>query len=293
MFEGAHTALVTPFNDKGMIDPDAFRAIIDRQFDNGIKGIVPCGTTGESSTLSTEEHHLVIEMAVKQNQGRGLVIAGTGSNSTREAIDLTQAAEKAGADAALLVTPYYNKPSQEGLFQHYKAIALSTDLPLMLYSIPGRCHIQIEVETCVRLAEACPNIRAVKEAGGITDRVRQLRAALPAEFEILSGDDALTVDFMKEGAVGVVSVAGNLIPGAMADLTAAMLEHRTGDAEAIHAKYAPLFNAFLKLDTNPVPIKAALGLAGACRPKLRLPMVEMSDAKVEELRATLADLGLI
>lgn len=293
MFEGAHTALVTPFNEKGMIDPDAFRALIDRQFDGGIKGIVPCGTTGESSTLSTEEHHLVIEMAVKQARQRGLVIAGTGSNSTREAIDLTQAAEKAGADAALLVTPYYNKPSQEGLYQHYKAIALSTDLPLMLYSIPGRCHIQIDVETCVRLAHDCPNIKAIKEAGGVTERVRQLRAALPAEFEILSGDDALTVDFMKEGAVGVVSVAGNLIPGPMADLTRAMLENRIGDAESIHAKYAPLFNAFLKIDTNPVPIKAALGLTGACRPKLRLPMVEMSAEKVEELRSILAEIGIL
>lgn len=293
MFEGAHTALVTPFNEKGMIDPDAFRALIDRQFDGGIKGIVPCGTTGESSTLSTEEHHLVIEMAVKQARKRGLVIAGTGSNSTREAIDLTQAAEKAGADAALLVTPYYNKPSQEGLYQHYKAIALSTDLPLMLYSIPGRCHIQIDVETCVRLAHDCPNIKAIKEAGGVTERVRQLRAALPAEFEILSGDDALTVDFMKEGAVGVVSVAGNLIPGPMADLTRAMLEKRIGDAEAIHAKYAPLFNAFLKIDTNPVPIKAALGLTGACRPKLRLPMVEMSGEKVEELRSILGQIGIL
>lgn len=293
MFEGAHTALVTPFNEKGMIDPDAFRALIDRQFDGGIKGIVPCGTTGESSTLSTEEHHLVIEMAVKQARKRGLVIAGTGSNSTREAIDLTQAAEKAGADAALLVTPYYNKPSQEGLYQHYKAIALSTDLPLMLYSIPGRCHIQIDVETCVRLAHDCPNIKAIKEAGGVTERVRQLRAALPAEFEILSGDDALTVDFMKEGAVGVVSVAGNLIPGPMADLTRAMLEKRIGDAEAIHAKYAPLFNAFLKIDTNPVPIKAALGLTGACRPKLRLPMVEMSAEKVEELRSILTQIGIL
>jgi 4-hydroxy-tetrahydrodipicolinate synthase len=293
MFEGAHTALVTPFNEKGMIDPDAFRALIDQQFDNGIRGIVPCGTTGESSTLSTEEHHLVIEMAVKQTRKRGLVIAGTGSNSTREAIDLTQAAEKAGADAALLVTPYYNKPSQEGLYQHYKAIALSTDLPLMLYSIPGRCHIQIDVETCVRLATDCPNIRAIKEAGGVTERVRQLRAALPAAFEILSGDDALTVDFMKEGAVGVVSVAGNLIPGPMADLTRSMLEKRVGEAEAIHSKYAPLFNAFLKIDTNPVPIKAALGLAGVCRPKLRLPMVEMSAEKVEELREALVAVGLL
>jgi 4-hydroxy-tetrahydrodipicolinate synthase len=292
MFEGAHTALVTPFNEKGMIDPDAYRALIDKQFDNGIKGIVPVGTTGESATLSTEEHQLVIEMAVKQAKKRGLVIAGTGSNSTREAIDLTQAAELAGADAALLVTPYYNKPSQEGLFQHYRAIAQSTELPLMLYSIPGRCHIQIDVETMVRLAEF-PNIRAIKEAGGVTDRVVQLRAALPPEFEILSGDDVLTVDFMKAGAVGVVSVASNLIPGAMADLTRAMLEGRIADAEAIHEKYAGLFSALLKLDTNPVPIKAALGLTGECRPKLRLPMVEMSDEKVAELRTALVALGLV
>lgn len=292
MFEGAHTALVTPFNEKGMIDPDAYRKLIDKQFDNGIKGIVPVGTTGESATLSTEEHQLVIEMAVKQAGKRGLVIAGTGSNSTREAIDLTQSAELAGADAALLVTPYYNKPSQEGLFQHYRAIAQSTELPLMLYSIPGRCHIQIDVETVVRLAEF-PNIRAIKEAGGVTERVVQLRAALPPEFEILSGDDVLTVDFMKVGAVGVVSVASNLIPGAMADLTRAMLEGRVADAEAIHGKYADLFSAFLKLDTNPVPIKAALGLTGECRPRLRLPMVEMSDEKVAELRSTLVALGIV
>ncbi len=293
MFEGAHTALVTPFNEKGMIDPDAYRKLIDKQFKNGIKGIVPVGTTGESATLSTEEHHLVVEMAVKQTAKRGLVIAGTGSNSTREAIDLTQAAELSGADAALIVTPYYNKPSQEGLYQHYRAIAQSTELPIMLYSIPGRCHIQIDIETVVRLATDFPNIRAIKEAGGVTERVRQLRAALPPSFEILSGDDVLTVDFMKAGAVGVVSVASNLIPGAMADLTKAMLEGRVGDAELIHARYAELFGAFLKLDTNPVPIKAALSLVGECRPKLRLPMVEMSAEKVEELRAILATLGLV
>jgi len=292
MFEGAHTALVTPFNEKGMIDPDAYRTLIDKQFDNGIKGIVPVGTTGESATLSTEEHQLVIEMAVKQAKKRGLVIAGTGSNSTREALDLTQSAELAGADAALLVTPYYNKPSQEGLFQHYRAIAQSTELPLMLYSIPGRCHIQLDVETVVRLAEF-PNICAIKEAGGETERVVQLRAALPPEFEILSGDDVLTVDFMKAGAVGVVSVASNLIPGAMADLTRAMLEGRIADAEAIHEKYAALFSALLKLDTNPVPIKAALGLTGECRPKLRLPMVEMRAEKVAELRSTLVALGIV
>ncbi len=293
MFAGAHTAVVTPFSDKGTVDTEAFRQLIDKQFNNGIKGIVPVGTTGESATLSTEEHHRVIEIAVKQASGRGLVIAGTGSNSTREAVDLTQSAEMAGADAALLVTPYYNKPSQEGIFQHYSVVAQSTELPLMLYSIPGRCHVEIEVDTAVRLAEAHSNIRAIKEAGGVTERVRRLREALPEEFEILSGDDALTVDFMKEGAVGVVSVASNLIPAAMADMTKAMLENRLGDAEAIHAQYDALFRAFLQLDTNPVPIKAALGLTGECLPKLRLPMVEMPKEKVDQLRKILASLELL
>lgn len=293
MFEGAHTALVTPFSPNGTIDSEAFRNLIDKQFENGIKGVVPVGTTGESPTLTTEEHHRVIELAVKQTHGRGLVIAGTGSNSTREAIDLTQAAELAGADAALLVTPYYNKPSQEGLFQHYRAIAESTELPLMLYSIPGRCHISIEVETISRLLEECPNVKAIKEAGGVTERVRQLRAALPADFDILSGDDALTVDFMKEGAVGVVSVASNLIPDTMSGIVSAMLDQRVGDAEALNSKYAPLFDALLKLDTNPVPIKAALGLIGQCGSNLRLPLTEMPDEKVQELRSILESLDLL
>lgn len=293
MFEGAHTALVTPFSENGMIDTDSFRKLIDKQFNNGIKGVVPVGTTGESATLSTEEHHRVVELAVKHTAKRGLVIAGTGSNSTREAISLTQAAEEGGADAALIVTPYYNKPSQEGLFQHYRAIAESTELPIILYSIPGRCHVQIDVDTTVRLAEECPNIKAIKEAGGVTERVRQLRAALPDEFEILSGDDALTIDFMKEGGVGVISVASNLIPKAMADIATAMLEKRVSDAELINAKYSGLFSAFLQLDTNPVPIKAALSLVGECRPTLRLPLVEMPDEKVDELRAILAGLNLI
>ena len=293
MFAGAHTALVTPFTVDGTVDTDAFRAIIDRQFEAGIRGVVPVGTTGESATLSTEEHQRVVELAVKQTGDRGLVIAGTGSNSTREAVHLTQAAELAGAHAALLVTPYYNKPSQEGLFQHYRAVAESTELPIMLYSIPGRCHIQIDIETIQRLMEACPKIRAIKEAGGDTERGRQMRASLPGDFEILSGDDALTVDFMKEGATGVVSVASNLIPEAMASLTTAMLEDRVADAEAIHAKYGELFTAFLSLDTNPVPIKAALSLTGACLPKLRLPMVEMPEEKVAELRATLVSVGIL
>lgn len=293
MFAGTHTALVTPFTGHGhSVDADAFCALIDRQFEAGISGVVPVGTTGESPTLSHEEHIRVIELAVQHTAKRGLVIAGTGSNSTDEAITLTQSAEKAGADAALLVAPYYNKPSQEGLFQHYKMIADATEIPLMLYSIPGRCGIAIEVETVTRLAEACPTIKAIKEAGGSAERVSQLRAALPAEFEILSGDDSLTLPFMSVGACGVVSVASNLIPSVMADLVKAMAEGRLADAQAIHGKYYPLFSSFLKLDTNPVPIKTALGLVGRCSPDLRLPMVPMTEAKVAELRATIEELGI-
>ncbi len=294
MFAGAHTALVTPFTGHGhSIDAHAFCELIDRQFANGISGVVPVGTTGESPTLSHEEHVRVIELAVQHTAKRGLVIAGTGSNSTDEAITLTQAAEKAGADAALLVAPYYNKPSQEGLYQHYKLIAEATELPLMLYSIPGRCGIAIELETVVRLAETCPKIRAIKEAGGSTERVSQLRAALPDDFEILSGDDSLTVPFMSVGACGVVSVASNVIPGVMSDLVIAMAEGRLADARALHRKYYPLFSAFLKLDTNPVPVKTALGLMGHCSPDLRLPMVAMAMDKADELRATMRALGLV
>ena len=228
MFAGAHTALATPFLKDGTIDADSFRNLIDSSFDHGITGVVPVGTTGESPTLSHEEHSLVIELAVKHTHGRGLVIAGTGSNSTREAVEMTQHAQEAGADAALLVTPYYNKPSQEGLFQHYTAIAESTDLPLMLYSIPGRCVVEIAVDTMARLAGNCPNIVALKEAGGDVQRVIDLKSALPEDFEILSGDDGLTVDFMKAGGVGVVSVASNLIPGVMADMVKAMLDGNEG-----------------------------------------------------------------
>ncbi len=293
MFAGTHTALVTPFTGHGhAVDAHAFCALIDKQFEAGISGVVPVGTTGESPTLSHEEHIRVIELAVQHTAKRGLVIAGTGSNSTDEAITLTQAAEKAGADAALLVAPYYNKPSQEGLFQHYKLIAEATEIPLMLYSIPGRCGIAIEVETVARLAEACPTIKALKEAGGSAERVSQLRAALPDDFEILSGDDSLTVPFMSVGACGVVSVASNLIPAVMVDLVKAMGEGRLGDAQALHRQYYPLFSAFLKLDTNPVPIKTALGIAGLCQPDLRLPMVPMTEEKVAELKGTLQELGI-
>lgn len=293
MFEGAHTALATPFLEDGTIDAESFRYLIDASLDNGIRGVVPTGTTGESPTLSHEEHCRVIELAVKQTQGRGLVIAGTGSNSTREAIAMTQHAEQTGADASLQVSPYYNKPSQEGLFEHYKAIADATNLPIILYSIPGRCVIEIAVDTVVKLAEACPNIRAIKEAGGVTQRVIDLKSALPSDFEILSGDDALTYEFMKAGGCGVISVASNLVPKVMADLVQAMLEGREADAVALHNQYSPLFEAFLKLDTNPVPIKAALEIAGLCTSRVRLPLVNLTGEKTESLRQTLSQLGIV
>jgi 4-hydroxy-tetrahydrodipicolinate synthase len=293
MFEGAHTALITPFNDAREVDEPAFRAIIDEQFDNGISGIVPVGTTGESPTLNNQEHRRVIEIAVEQAAGRGHVIAGTGSNSTREAITMTKFAEEAGATASLQVCPYYNKPSQEGLFQHYKAIGEATKLPIILYSIPGRSVIEITVETQQRLHQACPNICAMKEAGGDSARIGEIHAALPDSYETLSGDDALTIEFMQRGAKGVVSVAGNLIPKAMADLVAHMLAGEENEAAAIDKEFSPLFNAFLKLDTNPVPIKEAMALAGKCNPLLRLPMVPLTAEKRAELKATLTELKIL
>lgn len=292
MFEGTHTALVTPFRN-GDIDEDAFRKLIDLQFENGIAGVVPVGTTGESPTLNHDEHIRTIELAVEFTAGRGHVIAGTGSNSTQEAIDLTIAAENAGANAALLVCPYYNKPSQEGLYQHYRAISQASGLDLILYSIPGRSSIQIDSETTARLQSDCPNIVGMKEAGGNVERVTELRALVPDTFEILSGDDALTVEFMKAGAVGLISVASNLIPKVMADLTKAMLDGETAAAEALHAQYEPLFSGFLRLDTNPVPIKAALGLAGRCDPYLRLPMIQLGPEKLADLKGIMEDLGLL
>ncbi|MEM7145517.1 MAG: 4-hydroxy-tetrahydrodipicolinate synthase [Verrucomicrobiota bacterium] len=292
MFQGTHTAIVTPFRD-GDFDEAAFRSLVDTQLENGIKGIVPVGTTGESPTVSHDEHRRIIEVTVEQTAKRALVIAGTGSNSTREAIALTQDAEQAGADACLLVAPYYNKPSQEGLFEHFKAIAEATSRPIVLYSIPGRCVIEIGVETTARLAEACPNIVAIKEAGGSVERVNELVQALPDTFQILSGDDSMTLPFMAAGGVGVISVASNIIPAEMAALTQAVLDGNITEAQTIHKKYYRLFHTLLKLDTNPVPIKAALGLMGRIDPSLRRPMAPLSESATAELRHVLRELNII
>jgi 4-hydroxy-tetrahydrodipicolinate synthase len=292
MFAGTHTAIVTPFKN-GRIDEAALKQLIDDQFAGGVTGVVPCGTTGESPTLDYEEHERVVKLTVEFAAGRGVVMAGTGSNSTREAVQMTEEAEAAGATAILQVAPYYNKPTPEGLFQHFKAVAQATKLPIMLYSIPGRSGIEIGVDVVARLVEACPNICAMKEAGGTPERVNQMRLALPHSFEILSGDDSLTLPFMSVGAVGVVSVASNIIPGPVSEMVQLALQGRYLEARAIHERYYPLLAAFLKLSTNPIPIKTAMGLAGKIDPELRLPMSPMEPAKVDELRATLKQVGVL
>ncbi len=266
---------------------DAFKALIDRQVAAGITGIVPVGTTGESPTLGSKEHLEVIQAAIEFADKRLLVVAGTGANSTSEAIELTQAAEEMGADASLQVCPYYNKPSQEGVYQHYKSVADNTGLPLMLYSVPGRSVIEISVETVARLATDCPNVIANKEAGGSVDRVNQLVQAVPEDFQILSGDDPLTLPFMSCGAVGLVSVASNLIPEVMVNLVARCLEGEYAEALELQKRYYPLLSGLMSLDTNPVPIKSAVALQGHCSDEIRLPLVNLSQSKTEALRSLL------
>jgi 4-hydroxy-tetrahydrodipicolinate synthase len=289
-FAGAHTALVTPFRD-GHFDTTAFRNLIEEQIAGGISGIIPVGTTGESPTLDHEEHLKVIEVAVQTANKRCKVIAGTGSNSTSEAVSLTQAAEKAGADAALLVAPYYNKPSAEGLYRHFAAIAEAVKIPLVLYSIPGRCGIEIGVDTTARLARDFKNIVAIKEAGGSVERVNQLRASLPPEFEILSGDDSLTLPFMSVGAIGVISVASNIIPAQVSSMVRHYLAGEVNEALTIHQKYYPLFKD-LFIEPNPVPAKFALARLGKMSADVRLPLCEMTPANVQRLTETLTKLGL-
>ena len=291
MFAGTYTALVTPFH-KGRVDEGAYQKLIRDQVRGGVDGIVPVGTTGESPSLGFDEHIWVIELAVRAAKGRVKVLAGTGANSTAEAIHLTRAAEAAGADGSLQVTPYYNKPSQEGLFQHFKKIAHATRLPIILYSIPGRCNIAIEVPTVQRLAKACKNIVGIKEAGGDADRVSQLRAALGQAFTILSGDDALTLPFMAVGAEGVISVASNIIPRQIAKMVNAFAAGKAAEALKLHQKYYPMFRD-LFIETNPVPTKAALAMLGRCAEEYRLPLCKMSAANRAQLARTLKDCGVL
>ena len=285
MFRGTFTAVVTPFRN-GDVDLAAFEKLIEAQIAAGITGVVAVGTTGESPTLTHEEKEKMIQRTVKIANGRCKVLAGTGTNSTHGAIEATKFAEKAGVDGALLVAPYYNKPSQEGLFRHFKAIADATSLSVMLYNIPGRCSVDIAADTVVRLAETCRNIVSIKEASGSVERVGELRRRLPKEFTILSGDDSLTLPFMAVGAVGIVSVASNLFPAEVCALVRACESGDYKSAEAMHRKMFPLFKD-LFIEPNPVPVKTALAWRGAMSAEVRLPLCEMAEANQGRLRTTL------
>lgn len=291
MFTGTYTALVTPFRD-GKLDEAALRRLIQLQVKAGIDGIVPVGTTGESPTLDYDEHLRVIEWSVKCADKRLKVVAGTGANSTREAVYLTQEAAKLGADATLQVAPYYNKPTQEGLFQHFSVIAAATRLPVILYSIPGRCGVEIGVETVARLATEHPTVAGIKEAGGNPDRVSQLKAACGPKFSILSGDDGLTLPFMSVGAHGVVSVASNIAPREVGRMVNAFAEGDLRTAQKLHARLHPLFKD-LFIETNPVPVKAAMAMLGWISEEYRLPLCPMSERNRNTLEATLRAVGLL
>lgn len=291
MFTGTYTAIVTPFKS-GKIDDPGLERVVRSQIKGGVDGIVPVGTTGESPTLSYDEHIYVVRRAVELANGKVKVMAGTGGNSTEEAIYLTKAAEQAGADGSLQVAPYYNKPTQDGLFYHFSAIAETTKLPIVLYSIPGRCGIEIAVDTVVRLAKACKNIVGIKEAGGVPDRVSQIRLALGPKFNILSGDDSLTLPFMSVGADGVVSVASNIIPKEVSQMVSAFARGQVKAAQKMHNKFFPLFRN-LFIETNPVPIKAALAMKNIIQEEYRLPLVPMNAKNREVLKKTLQECGVL
>ncbi|MFA7074738.1 MAG: 4-hydroxy-tetrahydrodipicolinate synthase [Endomicrobiaceae bacterium] len=290
MFSGSYTAIVTPFKN-GKVDFDTFEKLIEMQYKAGITGIVPCGTTGESATLSHQEHDEVIESAVKFSNGRMKVFAGTGSNSTAEAVRLSKHAEEVGCDGVLLVSPYYNKPTQQGLYLHYKEIAKSIKIPAILYNIQGRTSVNIEPKTIARIAEDCKNIIAVKEASGSLDQMSQIKLLSP-DIYLLSGDDSLTLPVMSIGGCGVISVLSNILPKEVADLVNAVLKGDFKKAVEMHYKFYPLVKAMF-VETNPIPVKAAMEMMGLCSGDLRLPMCSISDANKENLRNILQNYGLL
>jgi 4-hydroxy-tetrahydrodipicolinate synthase len=289
MFTGAMVALITPFQD-GEIDFQTLEELIDFQLNNGIDAIVPVGTTGESPTLSHEEHKQLIERIVKIVDGQTPVIAGAGSNSTAEAIELTAFAKKIGADATLQVTPYYNKPTQEGFYQHFKAIAEEVDLPIVLYNIPGRCGAGMTPDTIARLAEV-ENIVAIKEATGSLDQASEI--AIQCDITIISGDDSLTLPLASVGGKGVISVAANIVPADVKAMTDLILEGDFASARQWHNKLFALCKNMLTLATNPIPIKAAMAMLNMAPEELRLPMTPLEESKKAVLRQTLRNYGLL
>jgi 4-hydroxy-tetrahydrodipicolinate synthase len=290
MFSGSIVALVTPFKS-GKVDWESLEGLVEFHIKNGTHGIVPCGTTGESATLSHEEHDDVIKAVVKAVKKRVPVIAGTGSNSTDEAIRLTKEAEKSGADGALLISPYYNRPTQEGIYQHYKKIASAVGIPLIVYNIPGRTGSKIEPETLARLAEI-KNIAGVKEATGSVDQAIEVIRLCGDRFAVLSGEDSLTFSLMALGGKGVVSTVANVVPKEMSALTETCLKGDWEKGRKLQLKLVPLIRAVF-LETNPIPVKTAVSLMGKCAGDLRLPLTPMSEGNLKKLRQAMADFGLI
>lgn len=290
MFSGSIVAIVTPFK-KGRIDEDKLGELVEFQIKNGTSGMVPCGTTGESPTLSMKEHERVIEVVIDAAKKRVPVIAGTGSNSTQEAIELSVHAQKAGADGLLLVSPYYNKPTQQGLYLHFKVISESVKIPIILYNIASRTGINIEPQTVCKLAQDCKNIVGIKEASGSLDQMSQIKALCGKDFDLISGDDSLTLPLLAIGGVGVISVVANIVPADVAQMVRAFEKGDIEMARELHYKLLPLVKAMF-IETNPIPVKTAMGLLGLCEPDLRLPLCAMSSENLEKLKKALEEYGL-
>lgn len=291
MFKGSMVAIVTPFKN-GKIDEKRLRALVKFHIENNTSALVPCGTTGESATLSWAEHERVIEVVIEASEKRIPVIAGTGSNSTEEAVMLTKQAAKSGASATLHVSPYYNRPTQAGLYQHFKAVAECADIPVILYNIASRTGVNIEPETVARLAADCKNIVGIKEASGSLEQMSRIRALCPADFALIAGDDALTLPVMAIGGTGVISVVANIVPKDVARLIEAFEKGNLKKAQTLHYKLLPLVKAMF-IETNPIPVKTAMGLLKLCEPDLRLPMCAMSAENTEKLKKALKDYGLL
>ncbi len=289
MFEGSIVALVTPFKN-GKIDDAKLKELVEFHIKNGTSGIVPCGTTGESATLTHEEHERVIELVIDSANKRIPVIAGTGSNCTEEAISLTKHAERVGADAALLLSPYYNKPTQRGLYMHYKAVADSVKIPIIPYNIQSRTAVNIEPETFEKLAQI-KNIAGVKESSGNLEQMSRIKALCGPDFALISGDDALTLPILAIGGTGVISVVANIVPRDVADMVAAFKKGDLKKAQELHYKLLPLIRAMF-IETNPIPVKTAMGLMGMIEPELRLPLCHMSEDNLAKLGTALKKYGL-
>ncbi len=291
-FRGTGTALVTPFKKDGTIDETALRKLVDYQIAGGVEAIIPIGTTGESPSISSDEHCRILEIVIERSRGRIKVFAGSGSNYTKRAIELTHLAKDLGADAAILVAPYYNKPTQEGYFQHYRAVAEAVDIPLIVYNVPGRTGGNITASTTLRMAEEIPSIMAVKEASGNIAQIMEIARNRPKHFSLLSGDDAITLPILSVGGDGCISVVANQLPKDFSDMVRAGLSGNWKKALQLHNKLLPLMNANF-IETNPIPVKASLAMMGMINEVYRLPLVPMGSKNKKVLKQILHNLHLV